>query len=327
MTKNDVYQAVTDRILEALAKGTVPWRKPWTGTDEVPYSLSSGKPYRGVNVLLLGLAGYGDSRWGTFKACKAAAVDAARKAGRTIIEKSGARGPYFVEVVDGVEQPFKGGVRKGEKGTQIVLWKPVRKTFEKENGETEQGGYMLLRFYTVFNAEQCDEIPELPATEPISEFERNERAEQVWDGYKLRPGLGHGGNRAFYNPSRDAVTMPEREQFVGSDEYYQTLFHELIHSTGHESRLDRLEPATFGSDPYAKEELVAEVGASMLAGLCGMSTAAGDQSAAYIASWSSRFQQDPKLIVQAAAQAQKAADRILGTTFENEEHKPLSDAA
>lgn len=327
MTKNDVYQAVTDRILEALAKGTVPWRKPWTGTDEVPTSLSSGRPYRGVNVLLLGLAGYGDPRWGTFKACKDAAVKAAREQGRTIVEKQGRKGTYFVEVVDGVETLFAGGVRKGEKGTQIILWKPARKDVKNgETGETESFGYMLLRQYTVFNAEQCNDIPALEVEE-LSEHEVNERAEAVWDGYKYRPGLGHGGNRAFYTPSRDAVTMPNPEQFVGSDEYYQTLFHELIHSTGHESRLNRLEPATFGSDPYAKEELVAELGASMLAGLCGMSTAAGDQSAAYIASWSKRFQQDPKLIVQAAAQAQKAADRILGTTFENEEQKPLADAA
>lgn len=328
MTKNDVYQAVTDRILEALAEGTVPWRKPWTGTDEVPTSLSSGKPYRGVNVLLLGLAGYGDPRWGTFKACKDAAVKAARSQGREIIEKQGKPGkrPYFVEVVDGIEKPFLGGVRKGEKGTAVILWKPVSKDFPQENGETERGSYMLLRQYTVFNAEQCSEIPALEVEE-LSQHEVNERAEAVWDGYKYRPGLGHGGNRAFYNPARDAVTMPHPEQFVGSDEYYQTLFHELVHSTGHESRLKRLEPAVFGSDPYAKEELVAEIGASMLAGLCGMSTAAGDQSVAYIDNWSKRLKAEPKLIVQAAAQAQKAADRILGTTFENEEQKPLVEAA
>jgi antirestriction protein ArdC len=292
MTKNDIYQAVTNRILEALAKGTVPWRKPWTGTDSMPVSLSTGKPYRGVNVLLLGLAGYGDPRWGTYKAIQAAG----------------------------------GQVRKGEKGTRIILWKPVKKSFENEAGEVENGGYLLLRDYVVFNAEQCDGLPRLEVEE-LTEHEINQRAEEVWDGYKTRPGLGHGGNRAFYNIARDAVTMPHPEQFVGSDEYYQTLFHELIHSTGHESRLDRLEPALFGSDPYAKEELVAEIGASMLAGLVGLPTAAGEQSAAYLASWSSRFEQDPKLIVQAAAQAQKAADRILGTTFEGEQHELPAAAA
>lgn len=295
MTKNDVYQAVTDRILEALAKGTVPWRKPWTGTDSMPVSLSTGKPYRGINVLLLGLAGYGDPRWGTYKAISTAG----------------------------------GQIRKGEKGTQIILWKPVRKwETNEETGEQAREGYLLLRQYTVFNAEQADGLPALDDDNVlVHPHEINERAEAVWDGFKYRPGLGHGGNRAFYNPARDAVTLPHEDQFEDSEEYYQTLFHELIHSTGHESRLKRLEPATFGSDPYAKEELVAEIGASMLAGLCGMSTAGGDQSAAYIASWSKRFKEDPKLIVQAAAQSQKAADLILGTTFENEEHQPLASAA
>jgi antirestriction protein ArdC len=327
MTKNDVYQAVTDRILEALEQGTVPWRKPWTGTDEMPWSLSSGKAYRGVNVLLLGLAGYGDPRWGTYKACKAAAVKAALEQGREILEKQGRKGTYFVEVVNGVEKLFMGGVRKGEKGTRIILWKPVRKSGENaETGETEAFGYLLLRDYVVFNAEQCDEIPALDNV-LVHPHEINERAEAVWDGYKYRPGLGHGGNRAFYNPGRDAITMPHEDQFEISDEYYQTLFHEMIHSTGHESRLKRLEPATFGSDPYAKEELVAEIGASMLAGLVGMKTAAGEQSAAYIDNWAKRLKADPKLIVQAAAQSQKAADLIIGTTFEGEEHAPIADAA
>ena len=293
MTKKDIYQAVTDRILEALDRGVVPWRKPWTSRNSMPVSLSTGKAYRGVNMILLAMAGYSDPRWGTYKAIKAAG----------------------------------GQIRKGEKGTKIILWKPVRKTFENaETGEEETGAYLLLREYTVFNAEQADGLPEFDREER-PEHEQNERAEAVWAGYKSRPALLHGRTGAYYNPAKDMVGMPDPEDFIGPAEYYQTLFHELIHSTGHESRLDRIEPAIFGSDPYAKEELVAEIGASMLAGLAGLETAGDEQSAAYVASWAKRFREDPKLIVNAAAQAQKAADLILGETFEGETFAPIAETA
>lgn len=292
MTKNDVYQVITDRIIAALDAGTVPWRKPWTGGHGMPVNVRNGRAYRGVNVLLLGLAGYSDPRWGTYKA----------------ISESG------------------GQVRKGEKGTQIILWKPAKRTETDANGEKTESGYLLLRTFVVFNASQADGLPALPEDD-TTEHERNERAEQVVSGYKSGPGILHGFDGASYSPEKDLVRMPDAENFHDPDGYYQTLFHELAHSTGHESRLDRLEPALFGSDPYAREELVAEIGASMLAGLVGMDSAGGDNSAAYLASWAKRFRDDSKLIVNAAAQAQKAADRILGETFAEEAIPPLAIAA
>jgi antirestriction protein ArdC len=328
MTKKDIYQAVTDRILEALDRGVVPWRKPWTSRNSMPVSLSTGKPYRGVNTILLAMAGYSEPRWGTYKAMKEAAVEAARKDGREVILKTNGKRSWYVEIIDGREVSFAGGVRKGEKGTEIILWKPVKKQVENaDSGETEETKYLLLRSFHVFNAEQCDGLPEFDREER-PEHEQNERAEMVWAGYKTRPALLHGQTGAYYAPLKDMVGMPDPEDFVGPAEYYQTLFHELVHSTGHESRLDRLEPAIFGSDPYAKEELVAEIGASMLAGLAGLETAGGEQSAAYVQSWAKRFREDPKLIVNAAAQAQKAADRILGDTFaEQAEFEPIAVAA
>lgn len=279
MTRQDVYTQVTERIIAALESGTVPWLKPWRSVDGVPRNVRTGRPYRGVNVWLLDLAGFGDPRWGTYRA----------------IQEAG------------------GQVRKGERGTSIILWKPVRR-----GEDDERADYLLLRSYTVFNAEQCDGLPELER-ETESPFTPDERAEGIVRGYRLGPAVIHGASAAYYQPSTDVVRMPDPEHFTSCSGYYRTLFHELIHSTGHESRLKRLEPALFGTDPYAKEELVAELGASMLAGIAGLDGAEledVDQSAAYIASWIRRLRDDRKLIVQAAAQAQKGADRILGTTFE-----------
>jgi antirestriction protein ArdC len=291
VTKTDVYQEVTDRIVAQLEAGVIPWQKPWNSASGLPVSLSTGKPYRGVNVLLLGLAPYADPRWGTYRA----------------ILNAG------------------GQVRKGQKGTQIILWKPVARETKNEAGEAEESRYMLLRQYTVFNAEQADGLPELP-TIGTREHTADEECEAIVKGYKMGPAIHHGGDRACYSPSADNVRMPAPEDFDTSADYYQTLFHELIHSTGHESRLDRLEPALFGTDPYAKEELVAELGASMLAGLAGLETAAGENSAAYVGAWIQRLKDDRKLIITAAAQAQKGADHILGTTFDDKEAKPLAEA-
>lgn len=291
MTKTDVYSEVTDRIIAALEEGTVPWRKPWksrAGVDGLPVNIRTGRPYRGVNVFLLALQGYDDPRWGTFKAIKECG----------------------------------GHVRKGEKGTRVILWKPVRPNEEQaENGRTP---YLLLREYTVFNAAQCDGLPELETTgtPDTPAFEANERADAIVANYRAHggPGIFHEYRQAFYRPSADLIGMPPREDFVSPDGYYCTLFHELTHSTGHEKRLGRVtEWTTFGSDPYAREELVAEMGAAMLAGLAGLDCADGEQSAAYIAGWLKALKNDRKLVVQAAAQAQKAADLIAGDVLSEED--------
>lgn len=284
----DVYAIVTDSIIEALEAGTVPWSRPWRDVGGKPVSLATGKPYRGVNVFLLTLQsmskGYSSPYWLTFKQAKE-------------------RG---------------GSVRKGEKGTQIVLWKPVK----KEGDEGERKDYMLLRYYTVFNAEQCDGI-ETPALPALAEHDPIADAQTVVDrfiGVLNGPALAHGGDRAYYSPLLDRVQMPLMGAFETPEHYYGTTFHELAHSTGHTSRLDRgmTEPAPFGSADYSREELIAEMTAAFLCGETGIEVNISHH-ASYIASWLTALQNDRKLVIQAAAAAQKAADCVLGTSFAKEE--------
>jgi antirestriction protein ArdC len=311
MVRADVYQSVTDRIIASLEEGTVPWRKPWVGGGA--RNVENGRPYSGINVFLLALAPYGDPRWGTFKANKEAAVRQAIAEGREIISekkmvKGYARTEYF-EIVDGQRQWFRGGVKKDEHGTQIVLLKRVQKRQAEQSGEGEEqnGSYFLFRYYTVFNAEQVEGLP--PFEDTAFDNEPIERAEQISLGY-IGPTVTFGGDRAFYAPLTDMVRVPMLDQFVSADAYYSTLYHELVHSTGHESRLDRLEKTGFGTGPYAKEELVAEMGAAMLCGMAGIENL--DQSAAYVAHWLEPLRNDKTLVVSAASLAQKASDLILG---------------
>lgn len=298
MEHRDIYKAVSDRIIAALEAGDVaPWQRPWKLSGGFPVNIKNGRHYRGVNVLLLMLEGYDDPRWGTYKAIQGAG----------------------------------GQVRKGEHHTQIVFWKRVERKNPKEG---EDRAYRMLRTYQVFNAKQVDGLPDLPV-EVEREFTPIQEAERIVNGYvwtsgskingglavdRINQGLGPmvkiGYDRAAYSLREDSIEMPRPQQFVSDEAYYTTLFHELVHSTGAEKRLKRIETALFGSDPYAREELVAEIGASFLGGIAGFESAVGDESAAYVSGWLEKIKQDPKLVVQAAAQAQKAADLILGTTFE-----------
>ena len=296
----DVYANVTDSIIEALENGNVPWHKPWKDVGGKPTSLATGKPYRGINVFLLMVTamskGYTSPYWATFKQVRD-------------------RG---------------GSVRKGQKGTQVILWKPV-KAKEAKPGEDQKGDYLLLRHFYVFNADQCDGI-ELPESEPLADHDPIVTAQEIADrfiGALNGPQLGHGGDRAFYSPARDHVQMPLLGAFESAEAYHSTLFHELAHSTGHASRLARtslVEPAPFGTPDYSREELVAEMASAFLCGEAGIEVNVA-QHAGYIASWLKALQDDKKLIVQAAAAAQKATDAVLGTTKEeaSSDASPRSD--
>jgi len=279
--KANVYEIITNKICDMLDKGTVPWRKPWTGSNgDLPRSLESGKTYRGINLFLLACADFESSYWLTFNQAKA-----------------------------------KGGmVRKGEKGTPIVFFNWSEKERTNAEGETVKVKTPFLRYYTVFNLDQIDGI-EAPDTEQ-KEFTFNpiKEAEKIVHNMPNRPQITHNMQKAFYRPSIDLVNMPKATSFAETAEYYSTLFHELTHSTGHESRLDRqgiAEIAAFGDDVYSREELVAEFGAAFLCGHSGIDPATIENSAAYIKGWSKKLRNEPRLLVTAAAQGQKAADYIL----------------
>ncbi len=271
------YQVITDRVISLLESGTVPWHKPWGGPERRPRNLVSDRPYRGMNVFLLSAADYESPYWLTFRQAKQ-------------------RG---------------GWVRKGESGCPCVYWNWTEKTNE-ESGETEKHAFM--KAYTVFNVHQCDEINYPKFEESKREFTPIEACERVVTDMPRAPPIHHGGDRACYQPSSDSVHMPPPERFDKPESYYGTLFHELVHSTGHASRLGRpgiTDPIAFGTSKYTKEELVAEMGATFLCGHTGIENAVIDNSAAYISSWLRRLRHDNRLVVQAAAQSQKAADYVL----------------
>ena len=323
--KADVYEAVTAKLIDAMEQGCVPWDKPWKSVNGYgPTSMSSGKAYRGINVWILSveamLKGYSSGYWMTFKQARELAVAQAKREGREIIEETSSKGkPVFYEVIDGERVWFAGGVRKGETGTQIVLWKRFSKEVT-ENGETKDKSFAMLRHFTVFNVEQVEGV-EAPDVDAIPDHDPIESAEKIVSDWTGRPEIKHGGNSAHYSPTLDYVQMPERGQFKSGEDYYNVLFHELAHSTGHTSRLNRpslIAPTRFGSEDYSKEELVAEFAAAFLTGEAGINVPV-ERSASYLANWLKVLKNDRKMLVSAAAQAQKASDLVLGVEWGKEE--------
>ena len=273
--KTDVYQIITDRIIGLLEAGTVPWRRPWKGGAQAPQNFLSRKVYRGINLFLLNAAGFASPFWLTFKQV----------------------------------QTLDARVKKGEKSFPVVFWKILE---EQADGETRK--IPFLRYHSVFNVTQCEGITVPDAPQINAEFQPIQRCEQVVADMPGCPQIEHAGIRACYSPVRDRVSMPEAKLFECSEAYYGTLFHELTHATGHVSRLNRKEitdPIHFGSLPYSREELVAEMGAAFLSGHCGIESTTLSQSASYIQNWLERLKEDRKLVIHAAAQAQKACDYIL----------------
>lgn len=285
MAKFDIYETVTTQIITMLEAGTAPWRSPimGRGTAGHPKSMSTGKKYSGINIFLLAFTayakGYQSAHWITFHEAKE-------------------RG---------------GNVKKGEKSQMIVYFKKLD-IEDKTTGDKKQ--VPLLRYYNVFNVEQTEgiEIPDKVVFTP-SEFNPDEACEAIVRGYADGPKIIHEGASAYWRPSSDEVHIPEPTRFNATPEYYSTLLHELSHSTGHSTRLDRkldTEPKPFGSADYGREELVAEMAAAFLCGHAGIQPRVIDNQAAYLAGWLKQLREDKKLVISAASTAQKAADWILG---------------
>jgi len=295
----DLYQTVTQKIIAALEAGTPPWIRPWSGgdIDPLPANATTGRAYRGINVLLLNLQaisrGFEHNRWMTFQ--QALSVGA--------------------------------NVRKGEQGTSICFFKLHEVDSIEANlvpAETRKV-IPLLRSFTVFNTAQVENLPAamVPAASPIQVWDALDAAEQLMDSAQVP--YRYGGNRAFYSPAEDFIQMPGRASFASGSDFYATALHELTHSTGHPSRCNRPLGRRHGADAYAFEELVAEMGSAFL---CAHVRLPGRlQHESYISSWLAALRNDKRLIFTAASQAQKAADYLLPKPTEVASVQPLEMAA
>ena len=271
----DIYKEVTDRIIAQLENGIIPWQKPWIASGSA-VSRATGKPYSLLNQMILGRGG----EYVTFAQC----------------QKEG------------------GKIRKGEKSQMVVFWKFI----EQEDPETKEKKQVpFLRYYNVFHIDQCEGLTAKRTVSLPQTASADETAENMIAAYAQRSGVTikhQEGDRAFYSPSSDSITLPLLAQFSETAEYYSTAFHELTHSTGHSTRLNRLEKvAFFGSEAYSKEELVAEIGAAALVNHAGLETAHSFRNnAAYVQSWLKVLKEDKRVIVSAAGKAEKAVNMILG---------------
>src|SRR5665213_1389374 len=293
--KNNIAEEITNRILADLEKGVMPWEKPWKAGWglPLPVNASTGKHYRGINVLVLWdeavKRGFSSPSWVTYNQAKA----------------------------------LKGNVRKGEKGCGVVFYKRLAKTKSLNLSDevmVEQQTFWILRTYTVFNLDQVEGLDHLKVKpETIEPFSAIEEAE----GLLVDSGaeIHHAAqDRAFYDRKGDCITLPLKESFKTPEGYYGTALHELTHWTGHETRLNREFGKWFGDQAYAFEELVAEMGAAFICVSCGIPY--DTQHASYINDWIRILKGNKRAIFTAAAKAQTAMDYILKTEFEESE---LSD--
>ena len=291
--KADVYQIITDRILAMLDAGVNPWRKPWRAAAyKPPQNLLSRRPYRGVNVILLGLSPYASPYWMSYRQTLQAG----------------------------------GHVKKGEKASLAVFWKLFDKADSADPTKRER--IPVLRYYNVFNVEQTEGVdypkPELPTFthDPIAE------AERIAAAMPQPPAITHDDERrAFYRQETDTVNVPPLARFEKAAEYYSTLFHELTHATAHPSRLNRKTegPQGFGSANYGREELIAEMGSAYLCGKAGILDETADNTAAYLDGWRALIKADRRAVVLAAAAAQKAVDYIAPAPAVDEADEPEAE--
>lgn len=293
MSRDSIHQEVTNTIIALLEKGTPPWRRTWKTTagngssSSVPRNAITRRPYQGVNRIILwaaALAGsYPSHDWATYRQIQAAG----------------------------------GQVRKGERGTRVVLYRPVEASDRKQPGETLEEDHnnkgertmWIMRAFTVFNVAQCDGLAQapVPAAPPRDAIPG---AEQFVRHVGAR--VLHGGDGAFYDPRSDTIHLPSSDSFTSAEAYYATALHEHVHWTGHAERLNRFDKwAPFGSEAYACEELVAELGAAFL---CADLDVRGEleHHASYLGHWLTVLKRDAKALFGAAADANRAAEYLRG---------------
>jgi len=289
-SRQDVYTRITSAIVAELEKGTRPWTRPWSAehaAGRITRPLRhNGQPYSGINILSLwasaSVQGFAAPIWMTYR--QAAELGA--------------------------------HVRRGEKGSPVVYANAlIRTEQDAATGDDVERAIHFLKGYTVFNLEQIEGLPahfQAPAETPrLDPPTRIERADRFFAATGAE--LSHGGSRAFYRPSTDSIVLPVFEAFRDAESYYSTLAHETTHWTSHESRLARdFWSKRFGSESYAVEELVAELGAAFLCADLDIALEPREDHASYIANWLKILKEDSRAIFTAASHAQRAADFING---------------
>ncbi|WP_024516764.1 zincin-like metallopeptidase domain-containing protein [Bradyrhizobium sp. Tv2a-2] len=279
--KRDLYAEVSARIVAELEAGAPPWVKPWSATPcgNTPCNAVSNRPYSGTNVVLLWMA-----------------------------QAEGYRTPRFLTFKQALD--LGGHVRKGERGTAVYFVKQLEIREDTDDSSTRL--IPMMRAYTVFNVDQCEGLPDSVIKAKPIRFRNPGTRDELADEFLRSTGAdireGHG--EAFYVPSRDFISMPAFEAFKGADHFYSVAYHELVHWTGHGSRLDRDLKNRFGSKIYAAEELIAELGAAFLCAEFGFD---GDlRHAGYIGHWIELLRADKRAFFTACSHASKAADYLRG---------------
>ena len=276
--QNDIYERITNLIVERLQAGIIPWKQPWS-SDTYPRNMITSRPYHGINFWLLLSTGHDSPFYLSFQQVKT----------------------------------LGGSIKKGEKSLPVVFWKLL--DTEEKDGTIKKTPF--LKYYNVFNLSQTEGIDptKLPALElPNPNFDPIAKAEELVEQWKDCPQIKFNQSQAYYSLTQDFIGMPNPQSFFNAPEYYSVLFHEATHSTGNIKRLGRhakMRDLNFGSHSYSQEELIAEMGAAYLCGICGIEQQTIPNSTAYIQSWIRTFKNDPKILVIAAAQAQKAVGYIL----------------
>ncbi len=277
--KRDLYQEITNKIVTSLEQGVRPWKCPWDqssygGFEGIPYNLKTGFSYRGINIPILWATqqekGYQANAWVSYKQA----------------------------------EQMGGNIKRGEKATTVVYWNFLDK---EEDGKHKR--IPFLKWYNVFNLDQCEGIDLTPPVKREQTWEDIQRIEDIIQASKADLRFEAVGIRACYSPLSDFISMPKKERFKTSGDYYCTLFHELTHWTGHHSRLNRDFNGRFGDEAYAFEELIAEMGSAFLFADLGLEGQVQHDS--YIASWLRVLKNDKKAIFKAATEASKAHQFII----------------
>lgn len=313
--RKNLYKEITERIIESLKKGVIPWNKPWNALNQFPKNLITRKEYSGINYFLLSLE--------EFKSC------------------------YWITEKQVLQKHAE--IKPKQSPTSVVFWRPFLGVKKDANGNVVKDEFGnpkrikigLLRFYQIYNVEQTTidlekvikrrNIKTPEELNPVKLTLKKDIAKKCKGLIKMKdkPEIKHFGGRACYSPTRDGITMPPKESFETTEGYYATLFHELGHSTGHKKRLNRrdFEKSTFGGYSYSKEELVAEMTAAFLCGMAKIDKKTIKNAKAYIQNWIKVLKNDEKMLIHSAGLAKRATEYILGNGKKKEKRFTKKEAA